>query len=146
MRTLARPFVRWTRPTIASATLVVALAAVGQLSQAATITVNTNSATSVAGQCALIDAVQAANTNAAVNGCVAGVAGADTIVFTSNVNVINFQTPLPGTIDALRIYEALTIDGSGGTYNGGSAVRIQRDPASVSNFRLFNAFKFRNGP
>ncbi|HPG60374.1 MAG TPA: choice-of-anchor Q domain-containing protein [Casimicrobium sp.] len=140
MRALAKALVRRTPRLLASTTIAAAFAGIVQVSLAATITVNTNSATSSAGQCTLIDAVKAANTNVAVNGCSAGAPGADTILFTNNVTVINFQAPLPGTIDALRIHEALTIDGNGGAYNGGGAVRIQRDPAAASNFRLFNAF------
>ena len=140
MYATAKIVVRRANALITRGAIAFAVIAPWSLSSAATITVNTNSAAPVAGQCALVDAIEAANFNNSVNGCAAGTAGADTIVFTNNVTVINFQTPLPGTIDALRIHEALTIDGSGGGYNGGGTVRIQRDPAAASNFRLFNAF------
>ncbi|HPV22532.1 MAG TPA: choice-of-anchor Q domain-containing protein [Casimicrobium sp.] len=140
MYATAKNVVRRANALITRGAIAFAVVAPWSLASAATITVNTNSAAPVAGQCALVDAIEAANFNNSVNGCAAGTAGADTIVFTNNVTVINFQAPLPGTIDALRIHEALTIDGSGGGYNGGGTVRIQRDPAAASNFRLFNAF------
>jgi hypothetical protein len=118
------------------AALFVAYLGCASLSHAATITVNTVSATSVVGQCALIDAVQAANTNTAVNGCVAGSPGLDTIVFANTVSVIDFTMPLSGTTEALRISEDLTIDGSNGSY-GTAGVRIQRNPAATLPFRIF---------
>ena len=51
-----------------------------------TITVNNGSSGSVAAACTLQDAVAAANTNAAVNACAAGTAGADTIVFAPGIS------------------------------------------------------------
>ena len=45
---------------------------------AATMTVNNTGDGSVAGQCTLRDAIDAANTNGPVSGCAAGSAGADT--------------------------------------------------------------------
>jgi CSLREA domain-containing protein len=94
--------------------------------QAATITVNTTADTATPGQCSLRDAVTAANTNAAVNGCAAGSAGADTIVFSlpvaSTINLANASAEI-------RITESLLIDGtavSGLTIDGNKANRSQR--------------------
>ncbi len=71
---------------------------------AATITVNNLGGGSVAGQCTFSDAVQAANTNLAVQGCAAG-SGTDNIVFS-----------VAGTItlaSTVTISESVTIAGGG---------------------------------
>ncbi|HNY48434.1 MAG TPA: hypothetical protein PKN64_15865, partial [Casimicrobium sp.] len=128
---------------IAGCALVIALVAPWSFSYAATITVNTNSASSVVGQCALVDAIEAANFNSAVNGCVAGTAGADTIVFSNAVTTISVMSPQFGTNDAFRVIEPLTIDGGGGGFTSaesglGNMVRIERNSAAVAGFRLFS--------
>jgi hypothetical protein len=77
---------------------------------AATITVNNTGDGSVAGQCTLRDAIDAANTNGPVSGCVAGSAGADTIVFSLPSNSV--ITMGNNSFD-YWITESLTIDGAG---------------------------------
>ncbi|HPT57597.1 MAG TPA: hypothetical protein PLK42_13025, partial [Casimicrobium sp.] len=76
---------------------------------AATITVNNTGDGSVAGQCTLRDAIDAANTNGPVSGCVAGSAGADTIVFNLPSNSV--ITMGNNSFD-YWITESLTIDGA----------------------------------
>ncbi|HMY74583.1 MAG TPA: CSLREA domain-containing protein, partial [Blastocatellia bacterium] len=79
------------------------------LANFATITVNTTADTVAAdGFCSLREAIQAANTNAAVNECTSGQSGLDNIVFNipgGGVKTINVTSPLP------LITEAVNIDG-----------------------------------
>jgi len=83
---------------------------------AATITVNNLSGISIAGQCTLRDALQAADTNAAVQGCAAG-SGADTINFS-----------VTGTIS---LATELTIN-SDVTINGPGAASLTLAPSSTN--------------
>jgi CSLREA domain-containing protein len=77
---------------------------VAPAASAATITVNNLSGTSVAGQCTLRDAIQAANTDVAVQGCAAG-SGPDTINFS-----VTGAIPLATQI---TISSSVTISGPG---------------------------------
>jgi hypothetical protein len=143
MYATAKNAVRRTKMPIAHWAIALAAIAPWSLSSAATITVNTNSAAPVAGQCALVDAIEAANFNSAVNGCAAGTAGADTIVFSSSVTTISVMLPQLGTNDAFRVIEPLTIDGGGGGFTSaesglGNMVRIERNTAATAAFRLFS--------
>lgn len=107
---------------------------------AATITVNSAATGSVAGACTLQDAVKAANTNAAVQGCVAGSVGVDTIRFASGINSITLTAPMLAPVASypppkqylagLVITEDLIIDGQAVAGSGIPAVTIQRDPAA----------------
>jgi CSLREA domain-containing protein len=75
------------------------------------ITVNTAADTVAAdGACSLREAITAANTNAAFNGCIAGVPGLDNIVFSigAGTPTINVTSALPA------ITEPLTINGATG--------------------------------
>src|SRR6266567_6851769 len=89
---------------------------VGNAARAATITVNTLADPGAPGVCALRDAIKAANSDTAVNGCVAG-SGADAIVF-SVTGVIALTATLPTISGDLTITgpgsPAITIDGSVG--------------------------------
>ncbi|MCF2971152.1 hypothetical protein L1047_08095 [Synechococcus sp. Nb3U1] len=90
--------------------------------EAATITVNSLDQGSVAGQCTLRDAIEAANTNAAVQGCTAGdsLPTVDTIDF-SVTGIITLVTALP------TITEDVVIDGPGATdleVSGNNLVRV----------------------
>jgi CSLREA domain-containing protein len=77
--------------------------------QAATITVNTNADDSTAnGNCTLREAITAANTNAAVDACTSGAAGADTINFAIPGAGPHTITP---TSDLPLITDAVTING-----------------------------------
>ncbi len=112
-------------------TLALAASFAVSVAGAATITVDSDSETPVTGKCTLSEAVFAANTNVATGTCVAGDPGADAIVFAPGVGTITFTQPLAATTDALKVTEALTIDG---TANGG--VVIQRDTGAATAFRL----------
>jgi hypothetical protein len=88
--------------------------------RAATITVDSLADTGAVGICALRDAIAAANTKAATNGCVAGT-GTDTINFSVKGNIA-LASALPQITDAL-----LTINGPaspGITIDGGGVVQI----------------------
>ena len=99
--------------------------------RAATVTVTGIGDTIAAdGQCTLREAIKAANTNAAVNECPAGDAGADTINFdTAGV----FATPqtIILTSGELGIGSGLTILGP-----GSSLLTVRRDPLA-GEFRIF---------
>ncbi len=82
-----------------------------------TITVNTTADTVAAdGFCSLREAIQAANTNLAVNECPAGMAGLDTIEFNlgAGTPTINVLSPLP------TISQPIVING-----NTGGATRVE---------------------
>ena len=106
---------------------------------AATITVDSNATGSVGGACTLQDAVKAANTNVAVQGCAAGSAGADTIVFAAGITQISLAAPMLAPVPAagvkqysagLVINEDLTIDGNAVAGSGVPVVTIQRAAAA----------------
>ena len=81
--------------------------------KAATITVDNNT-------CVLADAITAANTDTATNGCDAG-SGADEIVLPQD-STIALTSALP------IVRSEVTLQGNGST--------IERDPAAVDNFRI----------
>ena len=93
---------------------------------AATITVNTTAdELNADGDCSLREAVEAANTNAAVDGCTAGTSGADTIEF---AGALAGGTVTLGT-SGLRTLEDVAIDGAAGasgriTISGNNANRV----------------------
>ena len=104
---------------------------------AATITVNTSSAGSVAGACTLLDAVTSANTGAVApsSNCAAGsVNGPNTIVFSPGITDIVFTSPVAGTVDALQVAGNLTIDG--GAVPGSGIPKVTLERSSISDFRL----------
>ncbi len=91
------------------------LAGLGSDAWAATITVDVSSdGSGTAGQCELRDAILAANTDSAVDGCAAG-SGADLVVFSINNASILLNDDLPAVSNSLEIVgpgtEALIIDG-----------------------------------
>src|SRR5208282_52213 len=81
------------------------------------IIVNTTADPGSAGVCALRDAITAANTHVAVNGCAAGT-GTDTITFSVS-GTITLGSALPAIANAST--GSLTIDGSGQTIAGAGA-------------------------
>ena len=102
-----------------------------------TLHVNTTADPGSAGGCALRDAVTAAATDAAVNGCAAG-SGADTIVFDMSGTIT-----LTDTLFFLGT-DAITIDGAGRsiTLDGNNAVQIMQvegTPLNLKNLTLANA-------
>lgn len=108
---------------------------------AATITVNTTEDEfNSDGDCSLREAITAANTNRAVDACVPGVFGADTITF-SITGTITLGSTLP------PITDHLTITGPGAsnlTINGNNAVRVMWNFAlnlnlSVQGLTIANA-------
>lgn len=116
---------------------------------AATIIVNSAATGSVPGLCTLQDAVRAANTNTAVQGCVAGSVGVDTIRFASGVNTITLNAPMLAPVASyappkqylagLVITEDLIIDGQAVAGSGVPAVTIQRDAAAPQAFGVMYA-------
>ncbi|WP_376694453.1 choice-of-anchor Q domain-containing protein [Wenzhouxiangella sp. EGI_FJ10409] len=98
------------QPTVAPLTAAVSLALGAGNLQAATITVDTLTDGSVAGQCTLRDAFEAANTDAAVAGCSAG-SGADEIVFTSGLS--GTLTLTEDGLNGLAASSAITVSGPG---------------------------------
>lgn len=98
------------QPTIAPLTAAVSLALGAGSLQAATITVDTLTDGSVAGQCTLRDAFEAANTDAAVAGCSTG-SGADEIVFASGLS--GTLTLTQDGLDGLVAYSEITVTGPG---------------------------------
>lgn len=96
--------------------IMLALLALGGVAQATTITVNSLADPGTSGICALRDAITAANTKAAVNGCTAG-SGNDTIVF-SLTGTITLDSTLPTILNTLTIQgpsaspPAISIDGA----------------------------------
>lgn len=92
--------------------------------QAATITVNSSLDGSVAGACTLRSAIAAANTNTAVDGCVAG-SGVDQLVFAPSLS----GSTITLTEGQIGIYSAMTIQGPGSgqlTIAGNGSSRLFR--------------------
>lgn len=83
---------------------------------AATLTVTTNiDEFNTDGDCSLREAVIAANTNAPVDACGAGI-GADTIIVPSDVYTLTLYddgSTLGGATGSLDLHEAVTIQGQG---------------------------------
>ena len=98
----------------ASVVLLVALALPAfeqAASAAATIKVNTANDSAADGKCALREAVEAANTNTAVDSCHAGGTGTDTIIFALGLN----GTAINLTGGSIDIHSNLLIKGNGRT-------------------------------
>lgn len=121
--------------------------------QASTITVDDASSGSVANKCTIQDAVLAANTNAAVQGCIAGSAGLDTIQFAAGITSIVLTTPMTaptGSVSAnclygLAISEDLIIDAAPVAGSGIPKVAIQRSASASTNFGLIGASIYNCG-
>ena len=130
--------------------LFVSFCAGGPLAWANTITVDSGASGSVASACTLQDAVTAANTNVAVNGCTAGAAGADTIVFASGITSVSLATAMtsanPACIYGLAVTQDLTIDGGAVVGSGVPKVSIQRSfVPSTPNFGIIGASLYNCG-
>ena len=115
-----------------------------------TITVDAGNSGSVVGKCTLQDAVTAANTNAAVNGCVAGAAGLDTIVFAPGITSIGLASAMtsanPACTFGLAVTEDLTIDGGAVAGSGVPKVTIERSFApGTANFGVIGASLYNCG-
>ena len=100
-----------------------ALLLVAPTALAATITVNsTDDEVNADGDCSLREAVMAANTDTAVDGCTAGTLGPDTIEFADGVDDETFTVG-----ETLMVSDSLTVDGGDGddvTISGGDARRV----------------------
>ncbi len=112
------------RFTLAATALPLLFLAMPGLSRAATITVNTLADTSMSGQCSLRDAITAANSQAAVNGCIAGSLNNDTIIFAGGqTGTITLGSTLPQITDAnLAIVGPASSPGI--TISGGGSVPL----------------------
>lgn len=119
-----------------AASLIMMAVVLASPAQAASLTVTTSAdEPNTDGNCSLREAIEAANTNAAVDGCAAGSDTAlDTIVFSVGQEAtISLGSELPITDDA-----GLTINGQQNeiTISGNDASRvIQVDPGAVFNLR-----------
>ena len=116
MRIEPAPPRRWVSPLARLAMLLLAcgwLLGPAQIARANSITVTTASDTVISGKCRLRDAIVAANTNTATNGCPAGAPGLDTITFNWGpvCHVILCSLVLNSSLPPVT--DALTIDGSG---------------------------------
>jgi predicted outer membrane repeat protein len=117
----------------ALAAVVATALALSATARATTITVDSLADTGVSGTCILRDAITAANTMTATNGCTAGT-GNDTIDFTVT-GTIMLGSSLPGVSDRF-----LTINGPpspGITIDGGGTVRVMQ-VASGATLNLSN--------
>lgn|GEM_PF-2491094 len=126
------------------------IALVGAGAHANTITVDNASSGSVAAACTLQDAVAAANTDAAVNGCAAGAAGADTIVFAPGITSISLATAMASANASctfgLAVTDDLTIDGGSVAGSATPKVTIQRSSApGTPNFGIVGASLYNCG-
>ena len=112
----------------AAMAVLLAGCALGQPLRANTITVDTTISGSVAGACTIQDAFIAANTTAAVNGCAAGSAGVDTIVFAPGVTSIVLDQRFPPGFGnyGLEAKEDLIVDGGAVAGSGVPVVTISR--------------------
>lgn len=134
-------------PKRLAAAALAALLAGGMLApvdalQAATITVNTldGGAIDASGNCSFVEAVAAANTNAAVDACPAGDAGLDYIKFSvaGTITLTNGST--------INVTEYVNIDGAGQvTISGGNTQGILASTSAatldINSLDLTNAFK-----
>lgn len=111
--------------------------------QAATITVNATSDNASGGNCELRDAINASNSNTAIDACTAG-SGTDTIVF-SGSGTITLTSDLP-TITA-----AVNIDGGDDIIISGNGlyrifnVNMGTNTIAISNIDLINGFDSSGG-
>jgi hypothetical protein len=126
------------------------IAFAGTAAYANTITVDNASSGSVAAACTLQDAVTAANTDAAVNGCAAGTAGADTIVFAPGITTISLATAMASgnasCTFGLAVTDDLTIDGGAVAGSGMPKVTIQRSSSpGTPNFGIVGASLYNCG-
>ena len=120
----------------------------GASTHAAVITVDTNADDSpslIDNSCSLREAVEAANSNSAVDNCVVGELGVDTIVF--DVSVAGQTITLSGV--EMVISDELIIDGGvdGITIDAENNSRIfnASEPLSIENLILINGEKFTGG-
>ena len=120
----------------------------GASTHAAVITVDTNADDSpslVDNSCSLREAVEAANSNAAVDNCDAGELGVDTIVF--DVSIAGQTITLSGV--EILISDELIIEGGvdGITIDADNNSRIfnASEPLSIENLILINGEKFSGG-
>ena len=137
---------------VPAAHILVALVfmALSTVLRANTIVVNDASSGSVSGKCTIQDAVSAANTNAAVNGCTAGAAGADTITFAAGITTITLASAMASGNAActfgLAVTEDLTVDGGAAAGSGMPKVVIQRSNAvGTPNFGIIGASLYNCG-
>src|SRR5579883_2046151 len=115
-----------------------------------TIVVDDASSGSVAGKCTIQDAVAAANTNAAVNGCTAGAPGADTIHFAAGITTITLTAPMAASnglcVYGLAVADDLTIDAAPVFGSGVPVMTIQRSSAAATpNFGIIGASLYNCG-
>ncbi|MGH8248880.1 MAG: CSLREA domain-containing protein, partial [Gammaproteobacteria bacterium] len=137
--------------------LVLLLALRGDGVQASNITVTvTNDELNTDGDCSLREAVQAANTDTAVDGCVAG-AGPDTILLPAGTYALSITNAAPAGENAnlsgdLDLNSVLTISGAGAgatVIDGGQIDRVfhllQASEATISGLTIRNGLSTNGG-
>jgi hypothetical protein len=134
-------------PLIAAITAAFAIVGLSTVTRAATIVVNSLADPGAPGICALRDAITAANTMTATNGCAAGT-GNDAINF-SVAGTITLSSTLPEVTDSL-----MTVNGPaspGITISGGNEVRVMqiapKATVKLNNLTVTDGFNrlFLNG-
>jgi CSLREA domain-containing protein len=122
----------------------------GGAARAATITVNSLADPGAPGICTLRDAITAANTMTATNGCNPG-SGNDTINFSPRMTgTISLVSTLPDVTDSLLTISGpasrnITISG-GGTFLGLQAMEVAGGATlNLNNLSIANGFTFLNG-
>jgi CSLREA domain-containing protein len=132
---------RFSKPPLAAMLLVPLSLGLSTAANAANIVVNTLTDGSVTGACTLRDAITAANTDTAVNGCAAG-SGADTITFSLS-GTITLGTTLPAIVSGSTI----AVDGTGQsvTVSGNNLVRVLGNVGvlQLKNLSVANGFSGR---
>jgi hypothetical protein len=137
------------RPIVIGAIASVLALALSTTARAATITVNSLADPGAAGICALRDAITAANTKTATNGCAAGtVGGSDTINFsvTGTITLSSTSGALP------TVTNTLTINGPaspGITISGGGVEQVMQVAAgatlNLNNLMIADGVSGRGG-
>ena len=109
--------------------------AMSALSLQQSFTINVNSfaqSPGGSGDCTLGEAIEAANTDSAVDGCTAGVAGFDTIVLPAGTYTLStVDNTTIGATGLTGITSGVVIQGA-----GAATTIIERDPNATLNFRL----------
>lgn len=83
----------------------------------------------VEGDCTLVDAITAANSDAATGGCIAGDPGLDTIILTADVTLIKVDNIADWRNGLPSVTSEITVEGNG--------FSVARDEAAP-NFRVFH--------
>jgi hypothetical protein len=132
---------------LAAIALPLLLLAISGMARAATITVNTlDGGSDAAPLCTLEDAVEAANTQAVVNGCAAG-SGNDTIVFAVSGTIsIQFGLAPAGTLSIIGpVGGGITISGAAAPFGITGIISVDQTNLTLKNLTLADATNLFGG-